>query len=196
MLQTSVTVHQNLCFLGYPLTSDYCFHSLSFSTEASNWVQWVWNTLGQIFYDLIHWLNMTIPLAPYGGVLSALSVLFDLLALFYVFEERKSLQRIFGNKNRGNKESKNAGSDYANSVIGSNLSELAKGVSSDCGVEAVTVIDWKLEGDLKLEANRTLEKSKVDAALNEPIMDGESLVEYIEKVLSNRREDFEATNKS
>jgi hypothetical protein len=46
-----------------------------------------------VCYILTHWLNMTIPLAPYGGVLSVLSVVFDVAALVFVFEERKLLSK-------------------------------------------------------------------------------------------------------
>jgi hypothetical protein len=139
---------------------------------------------------------MTIPLAPYGGVLSALSVLFDLLALFYVFEERKSLQKIFGNKSRRRDRGGNFNSKHADAFSDSNLSELSKKVSSVSGIESVTIMGLDPEADFKLENGSLIEQSKVDAALNQPIMDSESLVEYIERVLNDKKKGSGSTNKS
>jgi hypothetical protein len=57
--------------------------------SALSFVEW-------LFYLLINWLNTTIPLAPYGGILSALSVVFDILALVLVFRETKLLHAVAG----------------------------------------------------------------------------------------------------
>lgn len=118
-----------------------------------------------LFYLLTNWLNTTVPLAPYGGILSALSVVFDVLALVLVFKETKLLHAVAG---RVRPQSKHAPD------LGSLVSRYAK-VGAPLGI-------GEFDADTEAKAEELLEY------LEKRLASGENTTESVRSTLKDNQD--------